>query len=262
MTTGTKVLVVDDEQVVLDSVRKHLKRGDYEIQTVLSGAEAVKILDSGWPQVVITDLMMPGMDGLELLQHVRESFPRIPVIMITGYATMRTALQALRQGAFDYIAKPFTRAELQGVVVRAARQAAQEDQPDAAASPPEEAGSAARHHLGGHCWIHVEADGTARIGLSQDFAGTVGQVSDLELPAQGDYLEQGSVCVRLLTDDGRAHTLWSPLSGSVLELNEKLRETPELAAQDPSHEGWLVRLDPTNLADELASLDLTGPAND
>jgi two-component system, NtrC family, response regulator PilR len=110
VSEDTRVLVVDDEQVVLDSVRKHLRREAYEIRTVLSGTEAVEILDSGWPEVVITDLMMPGMDGLELLERVRDSCPAIPVIMITGYATMRTALQALRQGAFDYIAKPFTRA--------------------------------------------------------------------------------------------------------------------------------------------------------
>ena len=60
--------------------------------------------------------MMPGMDGLELHRHIRGVNPKTPVIMITGYATVRTALQAVRQGVFDYIAKPFTRAELQGVV--------------------------------------------------------------------------------------------------------------------------------------------------
>lgn len=172
-------------------------------------------------------------------------------------ATMRTALQALRQGAFDYIAKPFTRAELQGVVVRAARQAAQRGEAGENTSPPQEPDSDARHHLGGHCWIHVETDGTARIGLAQSFAGSVGRVSEVELPATRDFLEQGSVCLRLLTDDGRSHTVWSPLSGSVVEINVRLREDPQLAAEDPSCEGWLVRLDPTNLQDELKGLDLT-----
>lgn len=256
MSEETKVLVVDDEQVVLDSVRKHLKREGYDIQTVLSGTEATGILDSGWPEVVITDLMMPGMDGLELLERVRDSHPGVPVIMITGYATMRTALQALRQGAFDYIAKPFTRAELQGVVARAARQASQEGESEGVISTSEEAGADSRHYLGGHCWIRVESGNTARIGLARSFADTVGKVSEVELPAVGDYLEQGSVCLRLLTEDGRSHTLWSPLSGSVLELNEALHENPELAAEDPSGEGWLVRLDPANLEEELKDLDM------
>jgi CheY-like chemotaxis protein/glycine cleavage system H lipoate-binding protein len=256
VSEDTKILVVDDEQVVLDSVRKHLRREGYEIRTVLSGAEAIEILDSGWPEVVITDLMMPGMDGLELLERVRGSRPAVPVIMITGYATMRTALQALRQGAFDYIAKPFTRAELQGVVARAARQASQEGESEGTVSQPEEAGSDSQHYLGGHCWIRVESDNTARIGLARTFADSVGKVSEVELPAVGDYLEQGSVCLRLLTADGRSHTLWSPLSGGVLELNEALRENPGLVAEDPSGEGWLVRIDSANLEEELKDLDL------
>jgi CheY-like chemotaxis protein/glycine cleavage system H lipoate-binding protein len=256
MSSDAKVLVVDDEQVVLDSVCKHLRRGGYEVRTALSGAEAMAVLESGWPQIVITDLMMPGMDGLELLARVRTSNPKMPVIMITGYATMRTALQALRQGAFDYIAKPFTRAELQGVVARAARQVSRGGEPRDAASQPQEAGPDLRHHLGSHCWIHVEPDRTARVGLAQGFADTVGEVSEVELPAVGDFLEQGSVCVRLLTADGRSHTLWSPLSGSVIELNEKLRENPHLAAEDPSVDGWLVRIDPANLDEELKGLDL------
>ncbi len=256
MSADTKVLVVDDEQLVLDSVRKHLRRGGYEIQTALSGAEAVGILESGWPQIVVTDLMMPGMDGLELLALVRKSQPRMPVIMITGYATMRTALQALRQGAFDYIAKPFTRAELQGVVARAARQASQEGELPEVRVPQDEIGPDARHHLGSHCWIDVAADRTARIGLAQGFADTVGEVSGVELPAVGDFLEQGSVCLRLLTADGRSHTLWSPLSGRLIELNEKLRENPNLAVEAPGGDGWLVRLDPENLDEELKGLDL------
>ncbi|MBL7040300.1 MAG: response regulator [Pirellulaceae bacterium] len=257
MTADTKVLVVDDEQVVLDSVRKHLKREGYDIQTVLSGDEAIEILDSGWPEVVITDLMMPGMDGLELLERVRDASPKVPVIMITGFATMRTALQALRQGAFDYIAKPFTRAELQGVVVRAARQASQSRECDATAPHDDGLGLGLRHHLGGHCWINVEPDGSARIGLEPSFANTMGEVTEVELPSVGDYLEQGSVCLRFLTADTRSHTLWSPLSGSVVELNESLRERPRLATKDPAGEGWLIRLEPANLQEELDGLNLT-----
>jgi glycine cleavage system H lipoate-binding protein len=142
------------------------------------------------------------------------------------------------------------------VVVRAARQVSQEGDSQDTALQRGEAGSDARHHLGGHCWIHVELGGTARIGVAQAFADTVRKVTEVELPAEGDYLEQGSVCARLLTADGRSHTLWSPLSGSVLELNKKLRENPNLSREDPAGEGWLVRLDPGHLEEELKGLDL------
>ena len=258
MSTATKVLVVDDEQVVLDSVRLHLKRENYEIQTVLSAKEALKILEAGEAQVVITDLMMPEMNGLELLEWVRKSTPEVPVIMITGYATMKTALQALRKGAFDYIAKPFTRAELQGVVARAARQAAGGSPAEAPAPALGADGTDPHLHLGGHCWIQVEPDRTARIGIQRDFAASMGEVVSVELPAVGDYLEQGSVCLRFLTTDGRSHTVWSPLSGSVVELNRDVQQTPAAAVADPYGKGWLLRLDPSSLDEELRGLDLGG----
>ena len=124
MSDPVTVLVVDDEQVVLDGVGRHLKRDGYEVRTALSGADALAILETDGADVLISDLMMPGMDGLALLDRISDLDRPPPVIMITGYATMRTALQALRKGAFDYIAKPFTRAELLGVVARASRRAA------------------------------------------------------------------------------------------------------------------------------------------
>ncbi len=252
MSEPARVLVVDDEQVVLDSVRKNLKKEDYGIHTVLSAADALDHLGAATVTVVITDLMMPGMDGLELMGEMQRRGYRQPVVMITGYATMRTALQALRKGAFDYIAKPFTRAELQGVVSRAVRQASREGNLEEIG----ELGTGACHHLGGHCWVLVQDDGSAKIGLEDTFARTVGEIDEIEMPAAGDYVEQGSVCLRILTKDGKTHTLWSALSGSILELNADLVANPELAIEDPYGRGWLLRVDPGNLDEELKGLDL------
>ena len=69
-------------------------------------------------------------------------------------------------------------------------------------------------------------------------------------------MEQGSVCLRFLTSDGKTHNLWSPLSGSILEFNDELRSDPSLAARDPYGSGWLLRLDPRNLEEELRGLQL------
>jgi glycine cleavage system H protein len=178
----------------------------------------------------------------------------MPVIMITGYATMRTALQALRKGAFDYIAKPFTRAELQGVVARAGRQAARSGGAERDAPARDAAGPEAIHHLGGHCWVRVDEDGAARIGLEETFARTVGEIEELELPGKGDYVEQGSVCLRILSTDGKTHTVWAPVSGTVLVLNDGVTARPALSLEDPYGEGWLLRLDPANLEEELRGL--------
>lgn len=252
MSGPAQILVVDDEQVVLDSVRKNLKREGYGIFTVLSASDALDHLSAETVDVVITDLMMPGMDGLELMGEMHRRGHRQPVVMITGYATMRTALQALRKGAFDYIAKPFTRAELQGVVARAVRQSNREG----AGEETVEFGAEAYHHLGGHCWVLVQEDGSAKIGLEDTFARTVGEIDEIEMPAPGDYVEQGSVCLRIMTKDGKTHTLWSALSGSILELNADLAENPNLALKQPYGRGWLLRVDPGNLDEELKGLGM------
>jgi len=122
MAKTVNILVVDDEQIVLDSVVKHLRADDYSVRTVPSVRAALELLDQQKFEIVVTDLMMPRVDGLEFIRIIKERFPDILVIMMTGYATISSAGQATQQGAFAYVAKPFTRAELQEVVGRAADQ--------------------------------------------------------------------------------------------------------------------------------------------
>jgi CheY-like chemotaxis protein/glycine cleavage system H lipoate-binding protein len=246
-----KVLVVDDEQVVLDGVTRHLGRDGYEVRTASSGAEALEVVRAEPVDVLVSDLMMPGMDGLELLDTLRgEGFAQ-PMIMITGYATMRTALQALRKGAFDYIAKPFTRAELLGVVARASRKAAI-DQERAKRTPTGPLPPGIRGY--GHCWVKSLDDGTARLGPDRSFVATVGDPEGLELPEPGDFLEQGSACLKLLAKDGKTHVLWTPVSGNVLDVNPSLASNPRLVVDDPYGEGWLVRIEAGAIDDELEGL--------
>jgi len=248
MSEPVTVLVVDDEQVVLDGVGRHLRRDGYEVRTALNASDALAIVEGEEVDVLISDLMMPGMDGLQLLDRIAGLSIPPPVIMITGYATMRTALQALRKGAFDYIAKPFTRAELLGVVARASRRAAMTGANRAAGGPP------AGYRGFGHCWVEKLGDGTARIGLDADFAGTVGVPEQLELPETGDFLEQGSSCLKLLSADGKTHVLWTPVSGTVVEVNTALTENVARTVDDPYGEGWLLRLESGSLDEELKGL--------
>ncbi|HLE05643.1 MAG TPA: response regulator, partial [Anaerolineales bacterium] len=111
------ILVVDDDEVVLGAVCKALRPDNYAIDTAQSADEALKLLSDSSYRLVITDLMMPGMDGLELLQHIHDMGAKSETIMITGYPTIQTALRAKRLGAFEYVTKPFTRQELRSVVV-------------------------------------------------------------------------------------------------------------------------------------------------
>ena len=114
-------LVVDDELSVCLGVKKLLCKENFDVDTALSGREALDKLDIKRYDIVITDMMMPVINGMYLLKRIKENWPETSVIMMTGYATIRTAIQAIQSGAFDYIPKPFTPEELRSVTSRAIR---------------------------------------------------------------------------------------------------------------------------------------------
>jgi len=107
-----KILVVDDEENVCQSVKKILSRKGYTVEDALSVENAVKKIDHGSFDLVITDLMMPNTNGMELVQIIRKHYPELEVIMITGYASIESAVEATKLGAAGYLPKPFTPAEL------------------------------------------------------------------------------------------------------------------------------------------------------
>ena len=117
-TALARVLVVDDELGPRESLRMLLKPV-YQIQTAENGRTALDLLRRFQPDVVIMDIKMPEMDGLELLRHVKRADPSIEVVMITAYASLETVRLALTHGAFEYLIKPFSRQDLEDVVHRA-----------------------------------------------------------------------------------------------------------------------------------------------
>jgi len=103
-----KILVVDDELLIRDLLYDYFSSKDYQISTANSGEEAIEILQQGKEfDVVLTDLKMPGIDGLELIDHIRKSDYHLPVIVMTGFPSLDTAIEALRKRAYDYVIKPF-----------------------------------------------------------------------------------------------------------------------------------------------------------
>ena len=114
-----KILVVDDEESICKSVRKILSRKGYNVDDALSVADAVRKIQDTPFDLVITDLMMPKTSGMELLQIVRDHYPELDVIMITGYASIESAVKAVKLGAAGYLPKPFTPDELMTVTEKA-----------------------------------------------------------------------------------------------------------------------------------------------
>jgi len=115
-----RILVVDDEEIVIRSCLRILgDDADYEVEAARNGLEALSKIDEGHFDVLILDIMMPKMDGLEVLRRVKETHPDIDIIMVTGLSQIETAVKSMKLGAFDYLPKPFDPDELKLVVRRA-----------------------------------------------------------------------------------------------------------------------------------------------
>jgi len=114
-----RILVADDEEIVIQSCLRVLSAGGFQVDAARDGLEALRAIDENGYDVLILDIKMPKMNGMEVLQRVKEAHPDIDVIMITGLHAIETAVQAMKLGAFDYLPKPFEPEELELVVARA-----------------------------------------------------------------------------------------------------------------------------------------------
>jgi signal transduction histidine kinase len=112
------ILVIDDDEVARDSARVLLSRWGYRVSLAESGEKGLECLKADPPDLIVVDLQMPGISGLEVLEAVRESDPTIICIMVTGFATLQSAMDALKQGAYDFLPKPFSPDELKLAVDR------------------------------------------------------------------------------------------------------------------------------------------------
>ncbi len=114
-----RILVIDDEQVIREGVDRALGKLGYTVTKAEDGTKGIELLQTEEFDIVLTDLMMPGMDGFAVLDWIRENQPHIQVIVITGFATVTKAVSAMKQGAFDFVGKPFTPDYIRVVVDRA-----------------------------------------------------------------------------------------------------------------------------------------------
>jgi CheY-like chemotaxis protein/glycine cleavage system H lipoate-binding protein len=253
MTDRARILVVDDELPVCRSVSGALE-GEYLVDSALSGEEAIRRAREQHYGVVITDLMMPGLSGMDLLKQVTENQPDAKVIMITGYPSIKSAVESIKLGAFDYIPKPFTPAELRSVVARALEsrryhKAAERAEADAAVTVPEDI-----YRIAENSWACIQKDGLVRIGADHVFIRTIRGMASLELPEVGQMRYQGEACVRIRDQGGLIHKIWAPVSGRVVAVNKDLADDIGKLERDPYGDGWLAVLSPIGLESDLKNL--------
>ncbi|MGB5277279.1 MAG: sigma-54 dependent transcriptional regulator [Gammaproteobacteria bacterium] len=111
-----RILLIDDEAIALSNMSHVLEKEDYDVTACKDGESGLRAMQHKMFDLVLTDLRMPGIDGMQVLQHVKETMPDLPVIMITGYASLDSAVEAMKRGAYHYIAKPFRLDEAREIV--------------------------------------------------------------------------------------------------------------------------------------------------
>jgi CheY-like chemotaxis protein len=254
-TEQPKILVIDDEQVILDSTRRILTAGGFPVLTASDAESALQILKTDPQDIAICDLMLPGLSGFEFLEAAQQHDPSLVVIITTGYSTVDNGADSLKKGAFDFLPKPFSFEELTSQVDRASRFA---KLPIKLRVQPPPADFTGCHFLGSQTWARSDVDGSWLLGLAATFLQTIDPIRSIEFPDADSVLQQGGPLVHLTTEGDLVHNVWSPLSGKVLLFNDRLEEAPDLPHQDPVTTGWLLRIQPANLEQEVPVL--TGAA--
>lgn len=259
MNNRIVLLAVDDEKIIIDSIKKLLNKEDnFELHFAYSVNEALKIIETADIDIILTDLMMPEKDGLEFLKILREMNHPAFVIMLTGYATINSALQAMEMGAFDYLAKPFTREEIKRVInratdlVRIKRSQKESEQPIQSSKKFQNTITT----TGKNTWFMTLQDDLLLIGVERPILIDIGSIVSVYLPEIGDEIRQGSVFLEIVSLDLRTHTATAPFSGTVVEVNKYILNNPDKLIEDPYDKGWLIKIEPFQFEEELSALSL------
>ena len=263
-----RILCVDDEEIVLDSFRKILVLDGYSVDTVQTGQEALGLIQSHDYDFVFTDLRMPAMDGVEVVKAVKHTRPDIDVIIITGYATVETAVECIKFGAMDYVQKPFTEDELRAFVKKAVVR--REDRIARQLKPvvritrraePEGVRPGEFFIPGGvlisrgHCWASLASDGLVTVGLDDFAKKLIGRVDALELPAVGTNLRAGEPLFTILRK-GRRIQFLTPIGGRVTRVNQRLSEMTSDLDATPYDPQWISIIEAENLDADIPTLKI------
>lgn len=263
-----RILCVDDEAVILDSFRKILVLNGYCVDTVETGQEALGLIQQHHYDFLFTDLKMPGMNGEEVTKAAKHLRPDVDVIIITGYATVESAVECMKQGAMDYVQKPFTETELvelvKKFVFRRQERINKELKPRVHISQVTELSSYPTAEFAipggafiseGHCWLTMEPDGSVKIGIDDFAKKLLGKIDDIEFPNLGMAVKAGQPLFSI-RHGHRAVPFQAPISGRVTKVNKWLNEHLEALDVTPYGKNWVCMVDADDFDAELQRLKI------
>jgi CheY-like chemotaxis protein len=267
-----RILCVDDEDVILSSFRKILVLDGYAVDTVETGQEALGLIRTHHYDFVFTDLKMPAMDGVEVTKAVKHLRPDIDVVIITGYATVETAVETMKHGAMDYVQKPFTEDELLAFVKKSLIRRQDRIQkllkPNVRIThlPAVESTRANEFAIPGgvfiapgHTWAAVDEDGETRVGIDDFAKKLIGRIDEVMLPNLGMSTVKGQALFSVRRGNRRV-AFRSPVSGKVVNVNNRLSGSPEPLEKTPYENNWVCVIDADKLDAELPDLKIGNAA--
>jgi CheY-like chemotaxis protein/glycine cleavage system H lipoate-binding protein len=263
-----KILCVDDEEVILGSFRKILVLDGYSVDTVETGQEALGLIQKHHYDFVFTDLKMPLMDGVEVCKSVKFMRPDIDVIIITGYASVETAVETMKYGAMDYVQKPFTEDELIEFVKKALIKRQDKIQKQLKPKVHITHLTASDDFTKGefsipggvfisknHTWVSLNQEGIAKVGIDDFAKKLVGRIYSVELPNLGMSVKAGQPLFTI-KQGNRSISFKSPVSGKVSQINTLLKENLEALDVTPYERNWICALDTEDIDGEIKGLNI------
>jgi len=263
-----RILCVDDEEVILNSFRKILVLEGYSVDTVETGQEALGLIQTHDYDFVFTDLKMPAMSGTDVAKSVKHLRPDIDVVIITGFATVESAVECMKHGAIDYVEKPFTEDELAQFVkhalIKRRDRIGKQLKPRVQVVGLEESdGDFGEDFLipggvlisAGHCWASLAEDGTAKIGLDDFARKLLGSVDAIDFPSVGMKAKAGQVLFGVSQGHRKVKFL-APLSGKVVRINEALRTDCAVLQEKAYGKSWICVIEGDDLDAELPQLKI------
>jgi DNA-binding response OmpR family regulator len=243
MADDRNLLVVDDEEVVCQACRRIFSRQGFEVEVNTDARQGLAWATEKDYSIILLDIKMPNIDGIEFLERLRERKPNVPVLIITGYPSIPNASAAMRLGACDYITKPFTTEEITWAVQRVLSTKQMEspecETPRVDGEEAATADSAGAPLFWDESWVRMEVDGSACVGAV--LPGLRGaSISAVRFPRIGEVVYQGLPLAGVAVSGKPMLLVPSPVSGVVVAVNEPLKQRPELLASDPCGEGAIA----------------------
>jgi DNA-binding NtrC family response regulator len=248
MAEERTMLVVDDEEVVCQACRRIFSRQGFQVESDTDARQGLVLASKKDHTIILLDIKMPNIDGIEFLERLRQNKPDVPVLIITGYPSIPNAAAAMRLGACDYVTKPFTSEEITWAVQRVlnTRQVPAADESNAAAEAEESLPSTEEETLfWDESWVRLAADESANVGAV--LPGLRGNaVTEVRLPRIGEVVYQGLPLAGVVVSGKHLLVVPSPVSGVVAAVNDELVKHPGLLANRPCDEawggGWIARI--------------------